>query len=364
MTPDNNQPSTTEPQTYADHPGGLSATDIEYAGHPEDQPAPPPVISPEAPAAPPKKVMNPEKFKKVLIISVAVGLLLLLVFGILLVILLQPKRVAKPKADTKKEVKLEPILASDTVERINRYYQGSGPASTTPTTPIRSEGFAFYSVITDTALMSSTSKSVKPADSETELGLLETMLNYQQFTKRIVKDGLHESNYLADFVRPDVTCQTAINKVMIMVDGKQKVDPEANQQVEVKCIDNKKYVELSEVQKPFFEAFSKQPASTGQSAMIGMPNIWPSDGRGYNRGELRYGTVDADKLVTNGDIAMFYQLPSKVWRFFMSKQHELFDCKVYNTSDLRLAYLNQTCINNNKKPPRLEPVKPPVGYKP
>lgn len=352
------QPTPQEPQKYTDHPAGLSAEDIEYAGHPEDKPIPIVVEDTATPQAVPKKAFSPDKAKKVLIIVIA-SVVLLTIVGTLLAVMMQPKKAVKQTKTATKEEKLEPILASDTVRRINLYFKGTAASATTPTTPIKSEGYNYYSVITDTAVMSSVSKAVKPAEASTESQLIDTMLTYQKFTKRELSDGKGDNNYLADYIRPDVTCQSTILKTLVTVGGVQKVDPQANQTVEVKCIDNTKYAELSAVQKPFYDTFSAQSAVTGLTAMIGMPNITPSSVANYNRGELRYGSVANDRLLTSGDVALYYQMPNQLWKFFKSKQNQLFDCKLYSNDDLKSAYANQPCLNTTKTPAFNDTVKPP-----
>lgn len=329
---------------------GLSQYEIEHGG----QATPPqPPIPPAQPVAPqpgatgasgqpaPKPPRDRRKLATILFISLV--LLLLLVGTAAAVLLLKKKPAQRETAPVAKETAVPPLTAAKTIEHLRIYFKGTGIAKTAPSTPIMTKDEAYYTIVTDPALVAATSisASLAPADAGSNLDAIRKSLNYDQFTETVLSDGASGTNFLADYTRKDVVCQALTEK---------SADAKADQYLEVKCLDMKAYEDLAERQEPFFKAYRAASASSASPVIIGPAKVSPSASAGYQLAEVQTANAVDPHHITSGPVAKFYTGPDNVWRFFTDSSGVLACSIYYKSVPLTTAYLNTPCLDGKNKP--------------
>ncbi len=112
--------------------------------------------------------------------------------------------------------------------------------------------------------------------------------------------------------------------------------------ITVSCDIANNYKSNADAQKPFYAAYnaSGKTSSSDAPVMLGMPsNIKASKTAGYQTATL---DISTDGAMVGGAAGLFYQTPDKTWHFFMGSQNDQ-PCSLYNTPDLKKAYLGEPC---------------------
>ena len=287
----------------------------------------------------PKRVYHP----KVTIIALsAVVTLALIGVGLAIYFALQPVQPGqtnKNGSTNNGTTKTPTLTAAQEIERLKVYFKGTDKARTSLTTPIRTEGNNFYTVIPDASQVTSIAGELEPAKVADHLTAMHKVLDYDKFTRKILQDGVGTNNYLADYIHADVICQLSATK---------QTDPKANQFVEAKCLNLQQYVDYATVQRTFYNVYPAGDASSVPIVFTGKPQIKASVTAGYQFTELPVSTVIDQQATSSGTLAMFYKTPDNIWHHFKDRAQRLVECEQYNTDPLRYAYAGQPCHSLGK----------------
>ena len=283
---------------------------------------------------------------KVAIVA-GVFLAVLAVGGILAATLLSTKKpseqaVVDEESKDDEKAPSQPLTAEKAFGHLQAYFKGDGPARTSLSTPVVTKGHRFYTVVTDPAEVINTSAGgdIPAIEGEKHLEAARKSLDADEFTERIITDGTGGTNFLADYLRPDVTCQVLLVKPQ---------DPSADQYFETKCLDQKQYEELARLQQPFFFAYSSAQAVSAESALMGKAIVTPSKTAGYQLAEMPVNIVYESYRVEPGVIAKYYAGSDNIWKFFTDVGGVL-PCATYNKDRVfRQAYEGTKCTTSNNR---------------
>lgn len=323
------------PTNYTEHPAGLSALEIENGG----------IKQPKITAASSSpSFVQPKKHKTKVIIGFIVGVVGVILLGSVAtaLVMLRPKPKTAPQMELQAQtVKTDPATAADTIMRLQLYMNGTvGSASTAITRPVKAEGAGYYTVMAVASNVQNAAVTAPPAEIESKHAAAVKVFSYLGYVKSTPQANIPATDNQIDYVRPDVICQLTTH---VPADGGN------SRTLEAKCQDIGAYTELSKKQRPFYDAFTKVSASSGQVGFIGEPIITPSASAGYILAKLAYGTVANDQLLTTGDFALYYQTPDQLWHYFKTQQTSEITCDEYKTDELKFAYATYPCKAN--KPP-------------
>ncbi len=291
-----------------------------------------------------KSSLTPQRLALLLAIGafVVIGLTAVVVF-----IIAQPKHIEQPTQQTKQSNEpREKLTAAKVLARAKEYFKGTESAKTSLSIPVKAKGQRFYSVATDPAATKNAAATLPKAEATRNVASLEHMLEYDQFTRTVVKDGEKDTEYLADFTRSndDVTCQIK----------NTPVDPKKLETrfVEFKCLDDDDYTALAKHQLPLFNAYSPAASSSYDIGIVGTMSVRDSKLAGYKLAEIPVGSVLPHAYTPLG-IAMFYQLPDGRWNFFNVRQSETLVCSLYKGKtgtkvDFRSIFQGLTCRDLEK----------------
>ncbi len=283
----------------------------------------------------PQHTYNPKRM--IIILSVVVAASLLAVAAMLVVALMPPQQPHKPTTQTTtKTTPVESTLtAKQTIEHIKVYFKGTATAKSPITTPVIAPGKSFYTVIPDIAPLASVAGEVIPDTSDAQLASIVKSLDYDKFTKRVFSDGTKQTNYLADFTRDDVVCQTAVTK---------SSDVKASHWFEVRCLDMSQYAEYAGAQQPLVSLYTPTTSTATKYGFIGKPAVTASKSAGYNFTEITSSTVIDQRMSAVNSKSMFYQTPDGLWHYFRDHTDGIYvECEQYNTPVLKYAYYGQPC---------------------
>ena len=327
MHPNHDQP------TYSDN-------DIQNAGQPpEPKPlAPTPVahdyLHPIQDK--PKHAYHPKRMMIVLSSIVAVSLIAV---AIMLIYALSPTQQNKKTNGSDQSNKSAPqkdtLTAKQTVKNVAIYFKGQEKPKSPISRPVMAPGKAFYTVIPDVPPLVGIAGPVSADKSDMQLESILKAMDYDKFAKKVREDGANNTNYLADLTRDDVICQVQVIK--------QK-DVNAEHWTELRCLDMGTYAEYAETQQPLATLYTPLTASSVQYGFVGKPMTKPSQTDGYTHAELPVSTVIDNTMTSSNRLALFYQSPDKLWRYFTDRDSNLtVECEQYDTPNLKTAYANETC---------------------
>lgn len=326
------------PQPIAEAPGSAPVSPLQPLGENPGQPQ-------DGRAKSVKKIGSISPVKVAIVAGVFLAVLA--VGGILAATLTSTKKPVEQSAvdqEDKEEVKapLQPLTAEKAFSHLQAYFKGDAPARTSLSTPIKTEDHGFYTVVTDPAEVVNTSAGgeVPAHEGDRYLEAARKSLAADEFTERILTDGTGGTNFLADYLRPDVTCQLLLVKPQ---------DPQADQYFEMKCLDQKQYEELARLQQPFFFAYSSAQAVSAESALMGKATVTSSNTAGYQLAEMTVNTVYEGYRVEPGVVAKYYAGADNIWKFFTDASGVL-PCALYNKdSAFRRAYEGLKCTTSNNR---------------
>lgn len=284
---------------------------------------------------PPKKTYHP---KRLLVILVAVVVLSLIAVATMLAVALMPANKSTKNTSTgtpSKSVEQTPKTAAEVIEHVRVYFKGKEKATTSINLPINAPNETFYTVIPDTKPLVSIAGPITPDKSDAQLSSITKAMDYEEFTKRVETDGANNTDYLANYQRSDVICQVGVTK---------PADTKKPHWFEVRCLDMSQYSEYAKTQEQFASLYTPASAGSALVGFVGKPVVKNSKTAGYHTLELPASTVIDQKFTAIGNLAMFYQTPDKLWRYFQDRSNSLLvECEKYNTENLRFAYADQPC---------------------
>lgn len=121
---------------------------------------------------------------------------------------------------------------------------------------------------------------------------------------------------------------------------------ESTHRLSIGCMNKTDYTKLAKEIEPFYRAYTKLISSQiAGSIAFSKPDIRPSATKGYQLAELDGRSV-LNGVGTSGAQELFYRLPSGEWRYFSSAQ-SLLDCELFDSIDLKKAYLGEKCIGES-----------------
>ena len=291
-----------------------------------------------------KSSLTPQRLALILGVS---ALIVIVLTAVVVFIIAQPKHVEQPtQQPTQSNEPREKLTAKKVLARAKEYFKGTEAVKSSLSVPVKAKGQRFYSVATDPAATKSAAATLPKAEAVRNVTSLEHMLEYDQFTRTVVKDGEKDTEYLADFTRSnaDVTCQIK----------NTPVDPKKPETrfVEFKCLDDDDYTALAKQQLPLFNAYSPAASSSYDIGIVGTMSVHDSKLAGYKIAEIPVGSVLPHAYTPLG-IAMFYQLPDGRWNFFQVRQSETLVCSVYKSRtgtkvDFRLIFQGLSCRDLEK----------------
>lgn len=209
-------------------------------------------------------------------------------------------------------------------------HMGGGDAAAEYAAPdYKVNGYDFYAV---GVLELSTSwedtlpeAQIKPAAAKLEAFLYE---NGFKKSEQQVKAGYYP---LVKYESSDTLC--GINYYLDTAD--------TNKPVFLTCALKASYEPTAKTLKPLYAVYrdaNKDSQYITEDSRLGLPKIEPSKSTGYKTAEAAiYGEASP-----TGAVGLFYQTPDGVWHYFTGTQSVL-PCNRFDTSDLKKAYLGQTC---------------------
>ena len=308
----------------------LNDNDIQYAGHPEQAPRPDPI----APAPHYKPPRDP--FRTFRIVMIIAGIVAVLALVVVVSVMMFARSSTSETTKEKKpdDTKVAHLTAAETIKHVNVYFKGKEKAKSSITTPVRSKGRKFYTVVPDLDQVVSLAGYVDKDKATAQRESIEKSMDYDGFTRKVFSEG-EKTNYLADFTREDVTCQLSTD---ISQRGK------LGDWMEIRCLDAKVYAEYAEAQQPVASVYTPLTSAAGQYGFIGKPAPTKGALAGYQLLEIPVSTVLYQRMTAPDNLGLFYQTPDRLWHYFQDRNRGvLVVCTLYNTSELHMAYADQKC---------------------
>lgn len=178
-------------------------------------------------------------------------------------------------------------------------------------------------------------------DSRTTSATVASFFKSKGYSEKIVVTNAESSYTITEYGSADAKC--TVNQSYSNVND--TINPVKS---DIVCLDTVEYTSVANDIKPFYVAYSTS-ASEGPSGtvLIYEPKVTASKTAGYKTAEATIGTYGE---MIGSAMGLFYMTPDGTWHFFKATQ-ELPACSLYNTPDLKKAYLGTTCydIPTNKE---------------
>jgi len=302
---------------------------------------------------------HPKQVKIALSIIVAV-VLLGIVFAVIAALQMTSTSTRKKTAPVaEKSTPKKTLTAAIVTDHLRVYFKGTETARSSLSTAIETKDHRFYTIIPDVEMVKKTSigGNLDEAKVEPHITALEKSLDYDEFLKFQVSDGVGINNYVADFIRDDVICQ---------IQSYKPTTPKAPTFLEVKCADIVLYDDYAKQQDPFYQAHQTVQSISVPTGLIGHAAIESSKAEGYLLAEIALGSVAERRplgsgVMTNANSrAMYYSGKDKVWHYFTTRVQDVatITCEMYEVKDaLRIAYQGKPCYSLAKKKQMVVEVK-------
>lgn len=286
----------------------------------------------------------PKKSHKKRNIIIAVVVLLLLAAGTVAAVML----FSTPKKDTAKKSTTETTKPLDDaqgiVTKINTAitdtskdtYQNPQVSFISPTSvqPAVSPSYqvkgADYYVVTNQAYGLNIQKTVD-TNSETGVDTVFTQGVIDQVTAALVDNKYNKTTELSS------GSEYQSDAVICTVSGAESIP------IYVTCANKNTYAKVSSDVKPLVTAYRASHSDSSSEDIFSAPTIKNSSVDGYQTASVGV----ASRQGIGSAAALFYRKGTDEWKFFNFTQAEL-SCSEYNTTDLKAAFADQSCISDNK----------------
>jgi len=287
---------------------------------------------------------------QVAMIAVTVAALIIAVGSLSYAALSTRKTSQKAAPVVTKESVVTPLTAGMAIEYARGFFGGTDVAKTSLSTPVSTKDHTYLTIVSDPKAVAKTSiaGSLTPKDSDTTLSALRKAMGDQKFAETVLTDGTNGTNFLADYNRSGVACQIFLEKPK---------DTAANSYLEAKCLDQKQYETLADMQEPFYKAYSAASASSASAVLIGAAQITPSATPGYQIAEQRTAAASTPHVVTAGPMIKFYAAADGIWHYFTDTSGVLACSVFYKQPDTTAAYAGTPCLDDKKQTVQVLPKK-------
>jgi len=210
---------------------------------------------------------------------------------------------------------------------------GGGSIAQTFNAPLfRPDGFEFsVRASTDSGFASYGTKVTIAGD----LLAIGTALKAHGLTATILDPGSDTSTYQATYQSADITC--ALSDQKPYVSTQQYITT-------IGCADKTSYVENAKTLQPYYAVYKADSGDTNTDIAMSSLSTKDSKTAGYTTTTISIGGASYDSV--GGFAGLFYTTPDKIIHYFRGTQNIL-ACEVYDTTDLKKAYLGESCSKVN-----------------
>lgn len=199
--------------------------------------------------------------------------------------------------------------------------------------PIKVAGYNFFTLAEASEVRS---KKVAYNESSIEAANIAKELKNRDFTEKIVQTGNDESMYVANYAHTDVVCRVTTTKTYN--------NPTGDHQIVIGCEDMAAINTLAQEHKTYYDAMPDDTRNIPNMGIARKPVIKDSKTEGYRTTTLTIGSIVDGEAGMGSAAYLFYQTPDEKWHFFTATQ-QVIGCDRYNTTDLKKAYLGDSCYD-------------------
>jgi len=212
---------------------------------------------------------------------------------------------------------------------------GTGGVTPTFNAPVfRPEGFEFSVwASTDSGFASYGTKATVASD----LLAIGTALKTHGLIATVLDPGSDTSTYQAAYQSNDITCTLSDQKPYVST--QQYITT-------IGCADKASYIENAKTLQPYYAVYKTQADTSSTDIVMSVPTTKASKTTGYTTSTISIGGAAYNSV--GGFAGLFYKTPDKTIHYFTGTQSQL-SCDTYNTTDLKKAYLGETCYKDNNK---------------
>lgn len=171
-------------------------------------------------------------------------------------------------------------------------------------------------------------------DSRTTSATIASFFKGRSYAEKVVATNADSSLAITEYSAGDAKC--------VLNQSYNDINDTVNAvRIDVICRDTGDYTTTANTLMPFYTAYRASASAANGTVLLYDPTIKQSKTSGYKIAEAGVGTYGE---LTGGAMGLFYMTPDNSWHFFKATQ-ELPPCSMYNTTDLKKAYVGTQCYD-------------------